>query len=381
LLAAGIAALAAAVNGAKPAATILSAIAAHVAIASIGTGAMPSLHVLRGVLEALGRGVVYQSAAAWEKAAHTTQMVFCARGTLLLGEPQVAEIVPIGTGPAERVLALASGAEMAVSDSIAQAVHRAARVRKIRADAVRSPTIVPGLGVTAVTSSGEALCVGSRVLLLREHISVASIEAKLAELEAHGRTVLIVAVASKLVGIVALQDGLRPGARASVQFLHDEGIEPVLLSGDARETCEAIARSLDIEHVRPEVLPADRAHEVKRLEESGAIVAVVGRPNQDELTLDAADVAVALESAGSSRGDWGVTLAGDDIRDAARSAVCARRTRAHARTALALGLAPGIAAALAIAFGLLPAAYAPLAVLIGGIASHLHARASTNSEH
>jgi len=173
---------------------------------------------------------------------------------------------------------------------------------------------------------------------------------------------------------VALQDGLRTGARAAVQYLLDARIEPVLMSGDARETCEAIARSLDIEHVRPELLPADRAGDIRRIAESGATVAVVGRATSDEGALGAADVGVALDAAGSTVGDWAVMLAGDDVRDAARAIVGAKRTRAHARTALVIALAPGIAASLAIAFGLLPAAYSPLAVLLGAIGATLYGR-------
>jgi cation transport ATPase len=362
-------------NGASTPYVLLAAVAAHAAVASVATGATPSIHVLRGVVGALGRGVAYQSASAWDRAAQVTVAVFSARGTLLLGEPQVAEIVGLGRSSSDRLLGLAAGAEAIAEDPIAAAVKRAAQDREVAIDAVRSPNVVPGLGVTAVTSTGESLCVGSRALMLREHISMATLEGRLAELESMGRTVLLVSVASKLIGFIALQDGLRPGARAAVQHLLDAGVEPVLMSGDARETCEAIARSLDIEHVRPEVLPADRGQEIRSMAESGATVAVVGRAAQDSTALEAADVGVALESAGSTLGDWAVNLAGDDVRDAARALVSARRSRMHARMSIVIGLAPGIASGLAIAFGLLPPAYAPLAVLISSVGTHLHLRA------
>lgn len=371
---AGLAGLAAFVNGKPVPGVLLASAAAHAAIASVAVAAIPAAVVLRGLVQALDHGITYQSAAAWERAAHTTVMVFLARGTLLLGEPQVAEIVGLGDCSQDRLLSLAEGAETAASDAIALAVHRAARTRGTLADAVRSPTVVPGLGVTAVTSNGEALCVGSRALMLREHVSMARLETKLAELETLGRTVLLVATAGRLAGFIALQDGLRAGARAAVQHLLDARIEPVLMSGDARETCDAIARSLDIEHVRPEVLPAERAGEIRRIAESGATVAVVGRPGTDDSSLAAADVAVAMEAAGSTLGEWAIVLAGDDVRDAAKAVVGAKRTLAHARTALVIAVAPGIVAALAVAFGLLPAAYSPLSVLLGAIGSHLYAR-------
>src|SRR5205085_3775334 len=103
---------------------------------------------------------------------------------------------------------------------------------------------------------------GSRAFLLQEKVSVAIADARVSELEAQGRSVLVVAVAGRLVGLLALQDGLRPGARAAVHRLHDARIEPVLLSGEARATCETIARELDIDHVRPEILPAERGAQV-----------------------------------------------------------------------------------------------------------------------
>jgi P-type E1-E2 ATPase len=173
---------------------------------------------------------------------------------------------------------------------------------------------------------------------------------------------------------VALQDGLRPGARASVQHLLDSEIEPILLSGDSRETSETIGRSLDIEHIRPEILPAERAAEVHRLAESGVGVAVFGRPAVDGPALGAASVAVALEAAGASPSEWHVNLVGDDIRDGALALTLAHRARSDARSALGLAMAPGVLGTLVVAFGLLPPVFAPLAGLLGGFFAATHAR-------
>ena len=156
-------------------------------------------------------------------------------------------------------------------------------------------------------------------LLLEQRISIAAAEQRISELEALGRSVVLVALGSRLVGLLGLQDGLRPGARAAVQHILDARVEPVLMSGDSRETCEAIGRSLDIEHIRPEVLPADRSAEVRRLMDAGASVAVLGHPGSDDAALSTADVAVALGAAGSVSGDFAVALASDDVRDAALS--------------------------------------------------------------
>jgi cation transport ATPase len=371
-----LAALAAFANGESHVRMALAGIAAYAAITTAAVGSMAAVHVSRGILEGLRRGVVYRGPLDWDRAGDVSIAAFCARGTLLLGEPELADLESVGKLGEEEVLALAAGAESSSTHPVAMAIQRSAGARRIRPDAVRSPIVLTGLGVTAVASSGETLAFGSRALMLKEKISVAIAEQKIAEIEAHGRQVLLIALAGKLVGVLGLQDGLRPGARAAVQHLLDAQVEPVLISGDSRETCEAIGRALDIEHVRPEILSSDRAVEIERLAQGGVTVAVLGSPRTDEAAMSAADVPVAMPSVGGASGEWGVMLASDDVRDGALAISLARRTKNEARTSLILAVAPGAMLALAVAFGLLPAAYAPLAALMGAVASGVHARAT-----
>jgi Cu+-exporting ATPase len=319
--------------------------------------------------------LVFASADALDATGRVSVATFCARGTLLLGEPEVANIDALAGQEPERVLALVAGAEAGARDPVGTAVLRAARMRGVRPDAVRSPTQQLGLGVTAVAANGQPLVVGTRALMLRERISVAAAEAKILDLEAMGRTVLLVALGGHLVGILAFQDGLRPGARAAVQHVLDAGVEPVLLSGDSRETCEALGRVLDIEHIRPEVLPADRGDEVRRLADGGANVAVIGQSPPDDVALAAADVSLALASAGATNAEWHVHLVSDDVRDAAYAIRLAHRCHADSILGLGLALGPGVLGAVAVAFGLVPAAIAPVAALVGLLATGYRLRA------
>jgi len=373
MLLAGVAAL---VNRESAAQIALSAVGAYASITTATVASMAAVHIARGILEGLRQGIAYRTAPDWDRTGDVTIAAFCARGTLLVGEPELADLEPLGRWNEAQVLGFAAGAESTSNHPVAMAVQRAAVVRRVQPDAVRSPVAQPGLGVTAVASTGEALTVGSRALMLREKISVAVAEQKIAEIEGRGREVLLVALGGRLVGVIGMQDGLRSGSRAAVQHLLDAQVEPVLLSGDSRETCEAIGRALDIEHVRPEILPSDRALEIERLSQGGGAVAVIGHPRTDEAALSAADVAVAMPSSGAGPGEWGVTLASDDVRHGALAISLARRTKYEARAGLVLALAPGVAFALAVAFGVLPAAYAPLAGLFGAAGSALHARAS-----
>jgi cation transport ATPase len=373
-LVAGLAALAAYAEDQSTFTIIMFAAAAQAALANTGVAQLGALSVMDSVLSALRRGIVFKSADALDRAGRVSVAAFCARGTLLLGEPEVANVEPFGEMDAGRVLALVAGAESSASHPVATAVLRACRQRGLRPDGIRSPTIQPGLGVTAIASNGQNLVVGSRALMLKERISVAAAESKVTELEAMGRSVLLVALGGRLVGVVGLQDGLRPGARAAVQHLLDVGVEPVLLSGDARETCEAIGRALDIEHIRPEVLPSERGDEIRRLADGGATVAVVGRSPGDDVGLSAADISAALDSAGSSTAEWGIQLASDDVRDAAYAIRLAHRARAEARLGLMLAIAPGLTAALGVAFALIPPAVAPLAGFAGVMAALFRVR-------
>jgi len=366
-MAAGLAALTSFASNADLLTIALFALAAQAAVANPAIAQVPTLTVTRGVLEGLRRGIAFRSADALDTAGRVSIAVFCARGTLLLGEPEVANVEPVGEHDASRVLSLIAGAESGASDPVATAMLRAARARGVRPDGARSHSSQPGLGITAVSSDGQRLVVGSRALMLQERVSVASAEGKINELEGLGRSVLLVALGGRLVGVVGLQDGLRPGARAAVQYLVDVGIEPVLLSGDARETCEALGRALDIEHVRPEILPPDRGEEVRRLVAGGGSVAVVGRSPIDDGALGAADVSVALSSAGSTTAEWSVQLVSDDIKEAAFAIRLAHDTRRDARTGLITTLAPASIGALAVAFSLVPPAIAPLAAAAGAL--------------
>ncbi len=367
-------AVAGAVSGRSMVEVAMVTVAIYAALTSPVLGSIAATHAVRSVLVALRRGIAYRSADAWDRAGRVGAVVFCARGTLLLGEPELTELEVLGDRyDAEELLGLAAAAERGQTHPVAIAILRAARTRGIRLDGVRNTQVFEGLGVKAVTSGGQELYVGKRALLMDHHISVAAAEHRVAELEALGRTVVLVAVGGRLAGILTLQDGLRPGARAAVQHVTDAEMDPVILSGDARETCEAIGRALDVEHLRPDVAPGERGAEVRKLMESGVTVAAIGHVGADDAALAAADVAIALGAAGSAA-DVDIALASEDVRDASLSLALARARERQTQAAVALVLGPALLGALVSAFGVLPAAYAPLASLFGSAAALLHAR-------
>ncbi len=342
--------------------------AAVFALMAEASAAAVGLAHARAHLRAQRSGVVYKDAAAFDRAAHVDVAVVCARGTLLLGEPEIVAIEPLAGWDSQRVLSVAAALANGSAHPFGQAILRAARARSAKPEPLRN-AVQDGSGATALDAAGERVVLGRRAFLLAERVGVAAADARVSELEAQGRSALMLAASGKIVGVIGLQDGLRVGARAAVQRLLDARIEPVMLSGESRETCETIARALDIEHIRPEVLAQERASEVRALAEGGNVVAVLGHPPIDDAALGVAEVSVAMVAAGSTPGEWTAALASDDVRDAVSAITIPREARERALRALVIGLGPGVLASLGLTLGIVPPFVAALAALAGAVAA------------
>lgn len=340
------------------------AAAACAALANVALTERTAWTVSRAVFEALRQGAIFKTSAALDRAGRVSLAIFCARGTLLRGEYDVASIEPVKGLRTEELLALAAGAFASAATPIGDALQRSARDHHVVPDATRSHKPQSGLGVAAVSSSGRALVVGTRALLLESRISVASAEARITELETLGREVLLVALDGDWVGLLALQDRPEPAARGAVQRLLDAGVEPVWLSGDARETSRALARHMGIDHVRPEVLPDDRGREVRRLSEVDGTAAVIGRSGIDDTALAAAPLSIDLGPSGGPLERWDIEIVSGDVRMAAATIATARQMHVESRRVLLATLIPAAAALLFMLLGA-PPWIAPLAPLAG----------------
>lgn len=309
----------------------------------------------------------------FDAASHAQVAVFCARGTFLAGEPEVTDIVALGDAKEAEVLALAAGAESVATHPAAASIRRAAHDRHVAPEATRGHDVLGGMGVTCYASDGHRVLVGTRELMMKERISIAASEEELRKMEQRGRSGILVARGGRLVGLLALHDALRRGARAAVQLLLDVHIEPVLLSGEARNATEALGRALSIEHVRPEVPARERAAEVRRMIEGGAAVAVIGHSPLDDSALSAASVPIVLDGSALTPRPRSVTLLGDEVLTAAHALVAAQTARRDALVALVLCLAPAGLGVLCSGSLLFPPVVAPLGALLGGVAAALWA--------
>lgn len=300
------------------------------------------LPLIAAAAEGVRRGIVFHDAHTLESSGRVSTAAICAHGAATTGEREVVGVYPVADDSAEAILAIAAGVEAATEGPpIALAILRHAEARRVSPIAVRRVTELPGLGLRAIGPDGEPIVIGSRQLLLAEGVSIALADDRAAEAERRGRTALFVGVSGRVRGVIALQDSLRGGSRAAVQRLFDLRVESVLLSGDHRPTVEAIARDLDIANVRAELTPDEKAEEVRRLGEGGAVVAVIGHATEDDAALAAADVRLVLASAGAPSSEGTVQLATDDLREAAAAVWIAKATRSEAWRAVFVTLAGG----------------------------------------
>jgi Cu2+-exporting ATPase len=279
-----------------------------------------------GVGRAARAGVLFRNATVLEAAAQVDTVVFDKTGTLTEGRPSVTDVVPVAGVDEAQILGLAAAADAQSEHPLATAVVEAARKRALAVEPPSRFEAVPGHGVQA-TVHGRTVLVGNRRLLERGG-ATPSLDSEAEKLRAEAKTVLYVAADGRMLGLIAVADPIRPTASRAVRALHGLGVRVLLLTGDSRATAEVVARTVGIDEVRAEVLPGDKAAEVRHLQEKGRRVAMVGDGVNDAPALAAATVGIAI-GAGTDVAieTAGVILMKDDPADVPFALGLAREVR------------------------------------------------------
>src|SRR5438874_653521 len=283
-----------------------------------------------GVGRAARAGVLFRSATVLEAAARVDTVVCDKTGTLTEGRASVTDVIAAAGVEEAGILRLAAAADAQSEHPLATAVLAAARQRALVVDPSSHFEAVPGHGVQA-TVGGRTVLVGNGKLLERNGVAP-GLEREAEGLRAEAKTALYVAADGRTIGLIAVADRIRPGARSAVAALHDLGVRVLLLTGDSRATAETVARALGIDDVHAEVLPGDKAAEVRRLEEQSRRVAMVGDGVNDAPALAAATVGIAI-GAGTDVAieTAGIILMKDDPADVPAALVLARRVHRKIR--------------------------------------------------
>jgi len=256
-------------------------------------GISAPLAIVRGAGEAAERGILMRTGEGFQALRTVTTVVFDKTGTLTEGQPAVRETVPIA-GERDELLALAAGAEAASEHPLARAVVSAAFAARVDPPSVTDFEAVAGRGVIA-TLEGEEIVVGSPDFLAERGVDTDSCARDRQRLEHNGWTVIGVARAGRLLGLIALGDALRGDAVDAIARLHRAGVKTAMLTGDREATARRVAEQAGIDTVDADVRPEHKA-EVIRERQANERLAMVGDGVNDAPALMQADVGIAMGS-------------------------------------------------------------------------------------
>jgi len=273
-------------------------------------------------------GVLFKGAEAIENTSKLQTIVFDKTGTLTKGEPSVTDVVAgykwklessrlsmFDLQQPETVLRLAAIAEKNSEHPLGEAIVRGAQDRGLKLTEPETFNSIPGHGVEA-QAEGSHILLGNRKLMKERGVDFSALLSQAEALEADGKTVMFVGLNGQAAGLIAVADTLKENSTEAIQRLHKLGLEVVMITGDNRRTAEAIARKVGIDRVLAEVLPQDKAEEVKKLQAQGKKVAMVGDGVNDAPALAQAEVGMAIGSGTDVAKETGdIILIKDDIRD------------------------------------------------------------------
>lgn len=309
--------------------SVTFAILAAVSVLVIACPCALGLATPTGIMVATGKGaehgILIRGGEPLEAANKINVIVFDKTGTLTKGKPEVTDIHAI-EGTRDELLRVAASLEQGSEHPLAESIVQHAKAKGITLTSTDGFKAVPGHGVEG-SIDGVRYYLGNRKLLEREKISVGSVEEKLRQLEEGGKTAMLLAANGKAIGIIAVADTVKETSKEAVERLRSMGIEVYMITGDNKRTAEAIARPLGIRHVLAEVLPEQKAGEVKKLQEQDKKVAMVGDGINDSPALAQADLGIAMGSGTDiAMETGGIVLVRNDLRDVVTAIQLSRAT-------------------------------------------------------
>ena len=252
--------------------------------------------IMVGTGKGAENGVLIKSGESLEIAHKIQTIVFDKTGTITEGRPRVTDIVTAGFINEAELLRIAASAEKGSEHPLGEAIVKGAEDRHIRFAKIEAFKAIPGYGIEASMENKNILA-GNQKLMDARNIDLKGFLEKSDVLATEGKTPMYIAIDGHLGGMIAVADTVKPDSREAIETLHKMGIKVAMITGDNKRTADAIAKQVGIDIVLAEVLPRDKAENVKKLQENGNIaVAMVGDGINDAPALAQADVGIAIGS-------------------------------------------------------------------------------------
>jgi Cu+-exporting ATPase len=314
--------------GPPPALTfaLLNFVAVMIIACPCALGLATPTAIMVGTGKGAENGILIKGGESLESIHKLTTMVFDKTGTLTKGELSVTDIIPLeGTG-AQELLTLVASVEKNSEHPLGEAVVRKAKEEGLALAGVEDFEALSGQGVSA-KREGQEIYIGNSRLMQARGLDLTPVQALAEALADQGKTLMFVAREGKIIGLMALADTLKEHSREAVAELKSMGLEVVMLTGDNRQTAQAISRELQLDRVIAEVLPQDKTKQIKQLQGEGKKVAMVGDGINDAPALAQADVGIAIGTGTDVAMEASdITLIRDDLRTILTAIKLSRKT-------------------------------------------------------
>ena len=306
---------------------LINAVSVLVIACPCAMGLATPTAVMVGTGKGAEMGILFKSAEALERAGKISTVVFDKTGTITKGQPEVKRIIALQKGLSEdELLKIAASVESASEHPLGEALVAEAGNRGIVLNTPDTFKAKAGLGVQALVD-GKEIYIGNQRLIKELGIDAADYQNHLDEIEGNAQTAIIVVSDGEIIGLFGVADSIKSGSRSAIERLRKLGLKMVMLTGDNSKTAHVINQQVGLDEVIAEVLPGDKVGEVKRLQEEGGIVAMVGDGVNDAPALAQADVGMAIGTGTDvAVASAPITLIGSDLDGVVKAVVLSRKT-------------------------------------------------------